>query len=127
MNTIKLLISILASLQIYAQAGSVDQDPLIRQLRMNFKNSRVPTENELRFNQNWECISHKALPNDFSVMKNQIFKFYKDKDRIRTSMNNHSLYFTFEKNGIVTTLTFHEPYFVFHETFRINKHGALIG
>lgn len=125
MKILKLFMFLLLSSQIVTYAGSFTQDPLVLELRNSFSKSKSPTLNELRLGKYWECKTHSTMPNDLSI-ENNYFKFYLDGERLRTSINNHTIFYKFENQNLITSMATKEPYFVYHDVVRINKKGSLI-
>lgn len=126
MSLLRLLVCILASYCLQAYAGSVDQDPIIRDLRSEFQKSHVPSSQDLRLGAKWWCQTYSTMPNNFAVTPNQVFTLQSSGNRFLSNVNNDSVYYDLEAKALTSVIAGIIPYTVVHDVIRVNSKGTLI-
>ena len=102
-------------------SGLPDQDPIIDQLRQEFRLSESPSESQLALNQVWHCYFRSAYRNDFRESKDLTYLFHKSGAFYENRGNTPVTMFVRGANGFAGNAK------EFVLTFRISTAGSLIG
>lgn len=66
-----------------AWAGTPDQDPVVKQLQLDFQQAYIPSNSKLQFGKTWYCTQYSALKDNFEKFVDQeSFRFVESTDTI---------------------------------------------